>query len=50
MQAPGMRAVNLPGLLAAFRTEHPGVAAEIRHSGGSSEMAARSPREAWTSR
>jgi len=28
-----------PGLLAAFRAEHPGVAVEIRHSGGSSEMA-----------
>jgi DNA-binding transcriptional LysR family regulator len=39
MQAPGMRAVDLAGLLAAFRAEHPGVAVEIRHSGGSSEMA-----------
>jgi DNA-binding transcriptional LysR family regulator len=39
MQAPGMRAVDLAGLLAAFRTEHPGVGVEIRHSGGSSEMA-----------
>jgi len=38
MQAPGMRAVDLTGLLAAFRAEHPGVAVEVRHSGGSSEM------------
>ncbi len=39
MQAQGMRAVDLAGLLAAFRAEHPGVEVRIRHSGGSSEMA-----------
>jgi len=39
MQAQGMRAVDLAGVLAAFRTEHPGVELTIRHSGGSSEMA-----------
>src|SRR6202142_4505316 len=39
MQAPGMRAIDLAGLLAVFRAEHPGVEVEIRHSGGSSELA-----------
>jgi DNA-binding transcriptional LysR family regulator len=39
MQAQGMRAIDLAGLLAAFRAEHPGVEVQIRHSGGSSEMA-----------
>ena len=39
MQAQGMRAIDLAGLLAAFRAEHPGVKVTIRHSGGSSEMA-----------
>lgn len=39
MQAQGMRAINLVGVLAAFRAEHPGVEIAIRHSGGSSEMA-----------
>jgi DNA-binding transcriptional LysR family regulator len=39
MQAQGMRAINLAGVLAAFRTEHPGVEVAIRHTGGSSEMA-----------
>ena len=39
MQAQGMRAINLVGVLAAFRAEHPGVEVAIRHSGGSTEMA-----------
>jgi DNA-binding transcriptional LysR family regulator len=39
MQAQGMRAIDLAGLLAAFRAAHPGVEVQIRHSGGSSEMA-----------
>jgi DNA-binding transcriptional LysR family regulator len=39
MQAQGMRAVDLPGLLAAFRIDHPGVDVRIRHSGGSSQLA-----------
>jgi len=40
MQAQGMRAIDLVGVLAAFRAEHPGVELAIRHSsGGSSEMA-----------
>lgn len=39
MQAQGMRAIDLAGVLAAFRAEHPGVQVAIRHSGGSSEMA-----------
>jgi DNA-binding transcriptional LysR family regulator len=39
MQAQGMRAIDLAGVLAAFRAEHPGVEVQIRHSGGSSEMA-----------
>lgn len=41
MQAQGMRAVDVPGLLAEFRSEHPQVQVRIRHAaGGSSEMAA----------
>ena len=39
MQAQGMRAIDLAGLMAAFRAEHPAVKVAIRHSGGSSEMA-----------
>jgi DNA-binding transcriptional LysR family regulator len=39
MQAQGMRAIDLAAVLAAFRAEHPGVVVQIRHSGGSSEMA-----------
>jgi DNA-binding transcriptional LysR family regulator len=39
MQAQGMRTIDLAGLLAAFRAEHPAVKVTIRHSGGSSEMA-----------
>jgi DNA-binding transcriptional LysR family regulator len=40
MQAQGMRAIDLPGVLADFRKEHPGVQVQIRHAGGSSEIAA----------
>jgi DNA-binding transcriptional LysR family regulator len=39
MQAQGMRAINLAGILAEFRAEHPAVEVEIRHEGGSSETA-----------
>jgi DNA-binding transcriptional LysR family regulator len=39
MQAQGMRAIDLAGVLAAFRADHAGVEVAIRHSGGSSEMA-----------
>jgi DNA-binding transcriptional LysR family regulator len=39
MQAQGMRTIDLAGVLNAFRASHPGVQLEIRHSGGSSEMA-----------
>ena len=39
MQAQGMRAIDLAGILAAFRAEHPAVEVEIRHVGGSSDMA-----------
>jgi DNA-binding transcriptional LysR family regulator len=38
MQAQGMRAIDLAGVLAAFRAEHSGVELKIRHTGGSSEM------------
>jgi DNA-binding transcriptional LysR family regulator len=38
MQAQGMRAIDLAGVMAAFRAEHPGVEVQLRHS-GSSEMA-----------
>jgi len=41
MQAQGMRAIDVPGLLAEFRRDHPAVEVQIRHAaGGSSEMAA----------
>jgi DNA-binding transcriptional LysR family regulator len=41
MQAQGMRAIDVPGLLAEFRKHHPLVEVHIRHAaGGSSEMAA----------
>ncbi len=39
MQAQGMRAIDLAGVLAAFRAGHPGVEVKLRHSGGSTEMA-----------
>ena len=39
MQAQGMRAINLAGMLAAYSAEHPGVEVKIRHAGGSTEMA-----------
>ncbi len=38
MQAQGMRAIDLAGVLAAFRAEHPAVEVRIRHA-GSGEMA-----------
>ena len=38
MQAQAMRAIDLAGLLAAFRAAHPGVEVTIRHLGGSTEM------------
>jgi DNA-binding transcriptional LysR family regulator len=41
MQAQGMRAINVPGLLAEFRKHHPLVEVHIRHNaGGSSQLAA----------
>jgi DNA-binding transcriptional LysR family regulator len=41
MQAQGMRAIDVPGLLAEFRKHHPLVEVHIRHNaGGSSQMAA----------
>ena len=41
MQAQGMRAIDVPGLLAEFRRDHPFVQVHVRHAaGGSSEMAA----------
>jgi DNA-binding transcriptional LysR family regulator len=39
MQAQGMRAIDLAGVLGAFRAEHPAVEVKLRHAGGSSEMA-----------
>ncbi|MGO9794419.1 MAG: LysR family transcriptional regulator [Solirubrobacteraceae bacterium] len=39
MQAQGMRAIDLAGVLATFRSEHPAVEVQIRHVGGSQEMA-----------
>jgi DNA-binding transcriptional LysR family regulator len=39
MQAQGMRAIDLTGVLATFHSEHPGVEVTVRHSGGSREMA-----------
>ncbi len=41
MQAQGMRAIDVAHVLAQFHSEHPGVQLEIRHGGGSSEMAAK---------
>jgi DNA-binding transcriptional LysR family regulator len=38
LQAQGMRSIDLAGVLAQFRSEHPGVEVQIRH-GGSLEMA-----------
>jgi DNA-binding transcriptional LysR family regulator len=38
MQAQGMRAIDLAGMLATFRAEHPGVEVKLRHAGGSREM------------
>jgi DNA-binding transcriptional LysR family regulator len=45
MQAQGMHAIDIVGVLSTFHAEHPGVQLNIRHSGGSSEMA-RDVREA----
>ena len=39
MQAQGMQAIDVPGLLAAFRADHPGVTVTIRHAGGSIQTA-----------
>lgn len=39
MQARGMRATNLAGILATFRAEHPAVEVKIRHVAGSNQMA-----------
>jgi DNA-binding transcriptional LysR family regulator len=39
MQAQGMRAIDLAGVLATFRAEHPAVEVKLRHAGGSSETA-----------
>jgi DNA-binding transcriptional LysR family regulator len=38
MQAQAMHAINVAGVLAAFRADHPEVEMKIRHAGGSSEM------------
>jgi DNA-binding transcriptional LysR family regulator len=38
MQAQGMRAIDLAGMLAAFRAERPEVEVKLRHAGGSSAM------------
>src|ERR1700733_9156643 len=38
MQAQGMRAVDLAGVLTAFRAEHPGGEVKLRHAGGSIAM------------
>lgn len=40
MQAQGMRAIDVPGLLAEFRKQHPLVEVHMHAAGGSSEMAA----------
>jgi DNA-binding transcriptional LysR family regulator len=40
MQAQGMRAIDLAGMLAAFRAERPGVEVMLRHAGGSIAMVA----------
>ncbi len=47
MQAQGMRAIDLAGVLAAFRAQHPGVEVAIRHS---AKWPARSSTAAWISR
>jgi DNA-binding transcriptional LysR family regulator len=39
MQAQGMHAIDVPGLLARFRARFPDVTVEVRHAGGSSAMA-----------
>ena len=39
MQAQGMRAIDLAGIVAAFHAEYPAVEVTIHHAGGSSEMA-----------
>jgi DNA-binding transcriptional LysR family regulator len=39
MQAQGMRAIDLAGMLTAFRAEHPEVEVKLRHAGGSIAMA-----------
>jgi DNA-binding transcriptional LysR family regulator len=39
MQAPAMRAISVPRLVATFREQHPHVEVRIRHSGGSAETA-----------
>src|SRR4051794_14465766 len=39
MQAQGMHAIDLAAILATFRAEHPAVEVDVRHSGGSIEMA-----------
>src|SRR3954449_8221138 len=36
MQAQGMHAIDVPGLLARFRARFPDVTVEVRHAGGSS--------------
>src|ERR1700759_4110008 len=39
MQAQGMHAIDVPGLLARFRARFPNVTVNVRHAGGSSAMA-----------
>jgi DNA-binding transcriptional LysR family regulator len=39
LQAAVMRPVEVPRVLAEFRAEHPGVAVEVRHAGGSTTAA-----------
>ena len=39
MQAPGMRAVDIAGILARFHADHPLVTLNVRHAGGSQEAA-----------
>jgi DNA-binding transcriptional LysR family regulator len=39
LQAPVMRPVHVPRVLATFRAQHPGVAVEVRHAGGSTTSA-----------
>jgi DNA-binding transcriptional LysR family regulator len=45
MQAQGMRAIDLAGVLGAFRAARPEVVVQIRHSGGGSSEMARDVRE-----